>query len=269
VHGPSTEARCLKLPNLDKPPVFDAFLDAVRWGAISSAHSRTLHAPFPSGIELEDYQLDPLVRCLRMPRANILLADYVGLGKTIEGGLVVHELMLRHRVRFVLMVCPSALQIQWRDQMQAKFGLEFRIINSDLVRDLGRSRGIHANPWDHFPRLITSIDYLKRERPLRLFRELLPAPGQPAFPRKFDLLIVDEAHNIAPSGTSRYARPSMRTQAIRTIAPHFEHRLLLTATPHNGYRESFTDCSRSSTTSGSPSMSSPSASSSPRLWSGA
>jgi superfamily II DNA or RNA helicase len=124
--------------------------------------------------------------------------------------------------------------------MQAKFGLEFRIVDSELMRDLRRSRGIHTNPWSHFPRLITSIDYLKRERPLRLFREMLPAPGQPAFPRKFDLLIVDEAHNIAPSGTGRYARPSMRTQAIRTIAPHFEHRLFLTATPHNGYKESFT-----------------------------
>ncbi len=175
-----------------------------------------------------------------MPRANILLADDVGLGKTIEAGLVVHELMLRHRVRSVLVICPSALQIQWRDQMQAKFGLEFRIVDSELMRDLRRSRGIHANPWSHFPRLISSIDYLKRERPLRLFRELLPAPGQPAFPRKFDLLIVDEAHNIAPSGAGRYARPSLRTQAIRTIAPHFEHRLFLTATPHNGYRESFT-----------------------------
>jgi SNF2 family DNA or RNA helicase len=130
--------------SFDEPAVFDAFLDAVRWGAISSADRRTLQAPFRSGIELEDYQLDPLARCLRMPRASILLADDVGLGKTIEAGLVVHELMLRHRVRSVLVVCPSALQIQWRDQMQAKFGLEFRIIDSELMRDLRRSRGIHV-----------------------------------------------------------------------------------------------------------------------------
>src|SRR6476659_7839404 len=101
-----------------------------------------------------------------MPRANLLIADDVGLGKTIESGLVVQELMLRHRVRTVLVVCPAALQIQWRDQMRDKFGLEFRIVDTALLKDLRRSRGIHANPWTHFPRLITSIDFLKRPRPM-------------------------------------------------------------------------------------------------------
>jgi hypothetical protein len=89
------------------------------------------------------------------------------------------------------------------------------------------------------PRLITSIDFLKRERPLRLFRETLPAPGEPIYPRKYDLLIVDEAHNCAPSGVGKYATDSLRTQALRELVPHFEHKLFLTATPHNGYRESF------------------------------
>ena len=64
--------------------------------------------------------------------------------------------------------------------------------------------------------------------------------GEPAFPRRFDLLIVDEAHNVAPAGGGRYATDSQRTRAIRTLAPHFEHKLFLTATPHNGYPESFT-----------------------------
>ena len=59
------------------------------------------------------------------------------------------------------------------------------------------------------------------------------------YPRRFDLLIVDEAHNVAPSGRGHYALDSQRTMAIRTIAPHFENKLFLTATPHNGYRESF------------------------------
>ena len=123
--------------------------------------------------------------------------------------------------------------------MRDKFGLDFRIVDSSLMRDLRRRRGIHVNPWTHFPRLITSIDFLKRERPLRLFRETLPAPGEPIYPRKYDLLIVDEAHNCAPSGAGKYATDSLRTQALRELAPHFEHKLFLTATPHNGYRESF------------------------------
>lgn len=224
----------------DDPHRFDAFLDAVRWGAIASADVRALQSPFRSGITIEDYQLDPVVRAIQMPRANLLIADDVGLGKTIEAGLVVQELILRHRVRSVLIVCPSALQIQWRDQMRDKFGLAFRIVDTELMRGLRRSRGLHVNPWTHFPRLITSVDFLKRERPMRLFREILPGPDEPSYPRTFDLLIVDEAHNVAPSGRGKYATDSLRTLAIRTLAPHFEHRLFLSATPHNGYPESFT-----------------------------
>jgi hypothetical protein len=141
----------------DAPERLDAFLDAVRWGASSSADIRNLQAPFRSGIEIEDYQLDPVVRAIQMPRVNLLIADDVGLGKTIEAGLVLQELIVRNRCRRALIVCPSALQIQWRDQMRDKFGLEFHIVDSDAMKELRRSRGIHINPWDHFPRLITSI----------------------------------------------------------------------------------------------------------------
>lgn len=223
----------------DAPDRLDAFLNAVRWGAASNADVRTLQAPFRSGIELEDYQLDPLVRAVLMPRVNLLIADDVGLGKTIEGGMVIQELLIRQRARQILIVCPAALQIQWQEQMRDKFGLEFRIVNSELMRDLRRRRGIHVNPWTHFPRLITSIDYLKRDRPLRLFREALPAGDEPTYPRRFDLLLIDEAHNVAPMGSGHYALDSQRTAAIRLLAPHFEHKLFLTATPHNGYVESF------------------------------
>ena len=223
----------------DKPEALDSFLDAVRWGAASTADLKNIQSPFRSGIEIEDYQLDPVVRAIQMPRVNLLIADDVGLGKTIEAGMVALELIIRHRARKILIVVPSSLQIQWRDQMRDKFGLEFRIVDSELMKELRRKRGIHANPWSHFPRLITSIDFLKRERPLRLFRETLPAPGEPIYPRKYDLLICDEAHNCAPSGRGKYATDSLRTQALRDLAPHFEHKLFLTATPHNGYRESF------------------------------
>ncbi|NUN98796.1 MAG: DEAD/DEAH box helicase, partial [Candidatus Omnitrophica bacterium] len=184
--------------------------------------------------------LDPVIRAVQMPRVNLLLADDVGLGKTIEAGLVLQELILRHRTRKILIICPASLQIQWRDQMRDKFGLEFRIVDTEMMRDLRRSRGIHANPWSSFPRLITSIDFIKREKPLRLFRELLPSQTESMYPRRFDMLVVDEAHNVAPSGRGHYAIDSQRTSAIRELSPHFEHRLFLTATPHNGYSESFT-----------------------------
>jgi len=236
-----TEKNALPAPvGFDAPHRLDTFLDAVRWGAASSADVKALQSPFRSGVELEDYQLDPVARAIQMPRVNLLVADDVGLGKTIEAGLVCQELIIRHRARKILIVCPAALQVQWRDQMRDKFGLEFRIVDSDLMKNLRRERGLHVNPWTHFPRLITSIDFLKRERPLRLFSEVLPPQGEPAYPRKFDLLIVDEAHNVAPSGRGQYATDSDRTRALRRLAPHFEHKLFLSATPHNGYSESFT-----------------------------
>ncbi|HSH58944.1 MAG TPA: SNF2-related protein [Acidimicrobiales bacterium] len=87
---------------------------------------------------IEDYQLDPVVRALGMPRANLLIADDVGLGKTIEAGLVAQELLLRHRARTVLVVCPAGLVVKWQEEMRDRFGLEFRIVNTDAVRQLRR-----------------------------------------------------------------------------------------------------------------------------------
>nr|BBH92345.1 helicase SNF2 family protein [Thermogemmatispora argillosa] len=264
------------LPEVDRfdpPKRLDTFLNAVRWGAIASVDTQALQAPFRSGIELEEYQLDPVVRAIEMPRVNLLIADDVGLGKTIEAGLVTLELLLRHRARQVLIVCPASLQMQWRDQMRDKFGLEFRILDSERMRRLRRERGLYVNPWTHFPRLITSIDFLKRERLLNLFREAVEAQREelaeearqaqaqqreaekrsgrdgrkqeqkratPVYRRPFDLLIVDEAHNVAPAGRGLYATDSQRTRALRLIAPYFEHKIFLSATPHNGYPESFT-----------------------------
>src|SRR5499427_3020644 len=96
----------------DPPDKLDAFLDAVRWGAASTADVKNIQAPFRSGIDIEDYQLDPVVRAIQMPRVNLLIADDVGLGKTIEAGMVALELIIRHRGRKILVVCPSSLQIQ-------------------------------------------------------------------------------------------------------------------------------------------------------------
>src|SRR5690606_29127016 len=117
----------------------DAFLDAVPWGASSSPAVRTIQSPFRSLIVIEDYQLDVVVRAVQMPRVNLLIADDVGLGKTIEAGMVALELIIRHRTRRILIVCPASLQVQWQEQMRDKFGLDFRIVNSTLMGLLRRS----------------------------------------------------------------------------------------------------------------------------------
>lgn len=141
-------------------------------------------APFRSGIAVDEYQLDPVVRVLSMPRVNLLIADDVGLGKTIEAGLVVQEMILRHRVRSVLIVCPSSLQVQWQEEMRDTFGLEFRIVDSESISQLRRKRAIHVNPWSHFPRLITSIDDVKlRARFANPSARLLPVAVTWLIPR--------------------------------------------------------------------------------------
>jgi superfamily II DNA or RNA helicase len=216
----------------------EAFLDAVSWGAATNADRGFLQSPFRSGASIESYQLDPVVRAIDMARVNLLIADDVGLGKTIEAGLVIQELLVRHRARTVLVVCPSSLQLKWQLEMHEKFGLEFRIVDTEYLKRLRREQGIHANPWTSFPRLITSMDWMKSGEALRLIKDVLPP--HITYPRKFDILVVDEAHNVAPAMATRYALESQRTSLIRRIAPHFEHRIFLSATPHNGYQESFT-----------------------------
>lgn len=216
----------------------EAFLDAVRWGAVTNADRSFLQAPFRSGITIEDYQLDPLVRAIEMARVNLLIADDVGLGKTIEAGLVIQELLVRHRARTVFVVCPASLQVKWQTEMQEKFGLEFRIVDTEYVKRLRRERGIHVNPWTSYPRLVTSMDWIKSGEGFRLLKDILPP--HITYPRKFDILVVDEAHNVAPASATMYALESQRTRLIRSLAPHFTHRLFLSATPHNGYQESFT-----------------------------
>ena len=233
---------------VDDPNVLGACVDAVRWGAVTSADDHAYQAPFRSGAAVEAYQLEPLARALRSPRTNLLLADDVGLGKTIEAGLVVQELLLRHRARTVVIVCPPSLSLKWQSEMLEKFGLDFVIVDSALMAQVRRSHGLAANPLKLFPRVIVSMAWLPGLRAQRLFRDVRDGLGQPGTAKRwaFDALIVDEAHHVAPSsptavgGGRGYAVDSNRTQATRALAELCEHRLFLTATPHNGYSESFT-----------------------------
>jgi superfamily II DNA or RNA helicase len=237
-----------RIERFDDPNTLAAFVDAVRWGAVTSADANAYQAPFRSGANVEAYQLEPLRRALQAPRTNLLLADDVGLGKTIEAGLVIQELLLRHRARSVIIVCPPSLALKWQDEMREKFGLEFVIVNSELRADVRRSHGLNANPFRLFPRVIVSMAWLPTPRAQRLLREVYAGVGQRNNGRRFafDVLVVDEAHHVAPAsptgpGNRRgYAVDSHRTIATRELAQRCEHRLFLSATPHNGHSESFT-----------------------------
>jgi superfamily II DNA or RNA helicase len=230
----------------DDPNTLAAFVDAVRWGAVTSADADSYQAPFRSGANVEAYQLEPLRRALESSRTNLLLADDVGLGKTIEAGLVVQELLLRHRARSVVIVCPPSLALKWQDEMREKFGLDFVIVNSDLMTRVRRSHGLNANPFRLFPRVIVSMAWLPKLRAQRLLRDVFADVADTATARRFafDVLVVDEAHHVAPAspttGSRGYAVDSQRTLATKALAEKCEHRLFLSATPHNGYSESFT-----------------------------
>lgn len=232
----------------DEPATLAGFIDAMRWGAVTSADPNRYQAPFWSGVNVEAYQLEPLRRALGAPRANLLLADDVGLGKTIEAGLVIQELFLRHRARTAVIVCPPSLALKWQDEMREKFGLEFTIVNSELMAQVRRTHGLHANPFQLFPRVIVSMAWLPQVRAQRLLRDVYTQAANPKTGKRyaFDILVVDEAHHVAPSSPSAiaggrgYAVDTQRTVAVRQLAEKCEHRLFLSATPHNGHPESFT-----------------------------
>jgi superfamily II DNA or RNA helicase len=242
------------LPDVINPDAFDepttlaGFIDAMRWGAVTSANPNRYQAPFWSGVNVEAYQLEPLRRALGAPRANLLLADDVGLGKTIEAGLVIQELFLRHRARTAVIVCPPSLALKWQDEMREKFGLEFTIVNSELMAQVRRTHGLHANAFQLFPRVIVSMAWLPQVRAQRMLRDVYAQAGNPKIGRRhaFDILVVDEAHHVAPASPSTiadgrgYAVDTQRTVAVRQLADKCEHRLFLSATPHNGHPESFT-----------------------------
>ena len=233
---PATQLPQVTETSWDDPQTLGAFLDAVRWGTIASADTKTLQAPFRSGITIEEYQLEPVARALAMPRVNLLIADDVGLGKTIEAGLVVQEMLLRHRARRVIVVCPASLTLKWQEEMEAKFGLGFQILDTDQLKELRRSHGLEANPFAVYPRTIISLQWLRTPRVQRMLDEVLTSETR--FPGFFDLLIVDEVHHCAPAEPPKehgYPVESKQTQAVRRLSEHSQHRLFLSATPHNGY----------------------------------
>jgi superfamily II DNA or RNA helicase len=148
--------------------------------------------------------------------------------------MVHRELMLRRRIRRVLVLCPASLRTQWRDEMQEKFALPFEMVDRPSTLRLQRDVGVDANPWRTYERIIASYHYLKQPDVLEQFRTTAE-PGEDGGLR-WDLLIVDEAHNLAPAS---FGADSELSRTLQRISPWFEHCVFLTATPHNGHTRSF------------------------------
>ena len=174
------------------------------------------------------YQIVPLVMALRQDIVRLLIADDVGVGKTIEALLIVREMIERAQVKRFAVICLPHLCDQWQQEFRAKLGIEAVIIRSNTQARLDRMIQGDASVYDYYPYQIISIDYIKADSRRAVFVEQCPG-----------LVIVDEAHTCArPAGASKAQQ--QRHHLLRDLADKPEqHLIMLTATPHSGKPEEF------------------------------
>src|SRR5262245_57664058 len=174
------------------------------------------------------YQIVPLIMALRQDIVRLLIADDVGVGKTIEALLIVRELLERRKIKRFAVVCLPHLCEQWQEEIRSKLDIEAVIIRSNTQARLDREIQGDASVYDYYPYQVISIDFIKSDTRREVFIEQCP-----------ELVIVDEAHTCArPSGAS--ASQQQRYHLVSDIAQKPGQRLiLLTATPHSGKPEEF------------------------------
>ncbi|HQD69148.1 MAG TPA: DEAD/DEAH box helicase, partial [Ornithinibacter sp.] len=175
------------------------------------------------------YQLVPLLMALRQETVRLLIADDVGIGKTIEASLIAAELLTIGDARGLAVLCSPALAEQWASELRAKFGLEAELVLPSTVRRLERQRIGDESIFERFPITVVSTDFIKSDRRRNEFLRTCP-----------DLVIVDEAHTcVADGGLGGKAR-TQRYELVRELAKDASrHLLLVTATPHSGKDEAF------------------------------
>lgn len=190
----------------DDPRDFAAYYHTLRWNTVTATDPTLFQAPYRAGIKIDAYQLEPLRKALLLPRVNLFIADDVGLGKTIEAGLIVRELLMRQRVRRIVVAAPPSVVLQWKDELDQRFGLTFVVFDRDYVRRMRQERGFGVNPWTTHSRFIVSHHLLRDEdyaSPLRdwlrdfriLHRKLLrlhlhPMPRRPHARVELNLLTL-------------------------------------------------------------------------------
>jgi len=186
----------------------------------SEAPPGSLISATAANFDLFPHQLLPTLAVLHGLGSRLLLADDVGLGKTVETGLVIAELIARKRAERVLVLTPAGVRDQWIAELRERFALDFTLADAHTLRHRAASLPFDLNPWTSIPRAIASIDYAKRP-------EVLPAITA----CHWDIVVIDEAHTAVGD--------SDRRAAVERIAAHASYVLLLTATPHSGDERAF------------------------------
>ncbi|NEE01151.1 helicase-related protein [Phytoactinopolyspora halotolerans] len=202
--------------------------DALRIGFRSSG------GPFRSlaglAVEPRPYQLVPLLLALRQETVRLLIADDVGVGKTVEAGLVAAELLAQGSARGLTVVCPPSLAEQWREELSTKFGMQPELVLRGTVSRLERGLEYGQSIFERYPVTVVSTDFIKADRRRDDFLRAAP-----------DLVIVDEAHASVTDDAGRGTRG--RTQRYRLLLELADdparHLILVTATPHSGNEGSF------------------------------
>ncbi len=202
--------------------------DALRIGFRSSG------GPFRSlaglAVDPRPYQLVPLLLALRQDLVRLLIADDVGIGKTVEAGLVATELLAQGSARGMTVLCPPSLAEQWAGELREKFNLDAELVLPSTVTRLERGLEYGQSLFERHPVTVVSTDFIKADRRRDDFLRAAP-----------DLVIVDEAHTCVSDGTGGANRG--RTQRFRLLQDlardRGRHLVLVTATPHSGKEEAF------------------------------
>lgn len=176
-------------------------------------------------VEPRAYQLVPLLMALKLPTVRLLIADDVGIGKTIEGALIARELLDRGEVQRLAVLCPPHLCEQWQRELAERFHIHAMVVRSNTADRLERDLPPGTSLFDAHPFTVVSLDYIKSERRREAFQRFCP-----------EFVIVDEAHTCTQGGQGR----QQRYQLLKGLAEDAgRHMVLLTATPHSGDEEAF------------------------------
>ena len=184
-----------------------------------------LHVGHRAAMDVLDFQLDPARTALARPRQRILIADAVGLGKTLEAGILLSELVRRGRGKRILVVTVKSMLTQFQKELWCRFSIPLVRLDSQGLHRIRERIPTNHNPFHHYDRAIISIDTLKQDNAFRAHLEQA----------HWDVIVIDEAHNVAARGGGR----SLRAKVAELLATRSDALILLSATPHDGKARSF------------------------------
>jgi superfamily II DNA or RNA helicase len=186
-----------------------------------------LHIGDKAAMDPMNYQLEPVALALTRPRQRILIADTVGLGKTLEAGILVSELMMRGKGKRILVVTVKSMMLQFQKEFWNRFTIPLVRLDSGNIQKVRAKLPANHNPFFYYDKTIISIDTLKRDVEYRTHLENAT----------WDIIIIDEAHNVADRGNNQ--SQSQRARLAKLLAGRSDTLILLSATPHDGRSESF------------------------------